>query len=384
MERAPEGTALYVHVPFCVAKCHYCDFFSVPAAGWDVSGVVEAILLEAAARAPRRPSTLFVGGGTPSLLDINQLARLFNGLHEFSEYRGSTEEVTIECNPESLDRDKAAAMLDLGVTRVSIGFQALDRSTLELFGRVHDTDQSLRAYEAVRAAGFSSVNIDLIYATPGHRPTSWRATLDRVLDLQPEHLSAYNLAFEQETLFSRWLAEGKIRPLDEELELELFAITRQLTASRGLAPYEISNYAQPGHQCQHNINYWNNGGYVGLGPSAASHVSGRRSGNTREIDEYTSRCEAVGEAEAWAESLGCREKLGETWWIGLRASRGVDPRHAREVARWKEPTDPALELATSLLNQGLLELRSERYCLSERGLPLADRISAEFLCPEKT
>ena len=384
MERAPEGTALYVHLPFCVAKCHYCDFYSVPAQGQDISGVVEAILFEATVRAPRHPATVFVGGGTPSLLDIEQLTRLFDGLQEATAFRETAGEVTIECNPESLDRDKAAAMLDLGVTRSSIGFQSLDRATLKLFGRVHDADQAFRAFEAVRAAGFASVNVDLIYAAPGHEPESWRESLHRVLDLHPEHLSAYNLSFEQETTFARWLAEGRIRSPDEELELELFAITRELTASRGLPPYEISNYARPGHQCLHNVNYWNNGSYVGLGPSAVSHLSGRRAGNAREIDDYLRCCRASGNAEVWTERLGPRAKLGETWWIGLRASRGVDPHHARDVADWIEPADPAQELADLMVGQGLLERRHERYCLSERGLPLTDRISAEFLCAEES
>ena len=211
---AAEGTPLYVHLPFCAAKCHYCDFFSVPDEGHDLEGMVAAILREAEERAPRRPRTLFLGGGTPSLLPIPLLRRLLDGLHEFTGWRDSVEEATAECNPESLDRDKARAFVDLGVPRLSVGVQALDDQALALFGRVHTADDSLRALEAAREGGVEALNADLIYAWPGQTLEAWEHDVHAILGFSTEHLSAYNLTYEEDTRFKRWLDRGtSTRPL---------------------------------------------------------------------------------------------------------------------------------------------------------------------------
>lgn len=368
-----------MHLPFCEAKCHYCDFFSLPAEGQDVDGMVGAVLEEARLRAPRKPRTLFIGGGTPSLLSRAQLERFLDGLDELTQYREHAREVTLECNPESLDADKARLLLDRGVRRLSIGFQSLRPETLELFGRVHDASQSFRAFEAARSAGVEDINVDLIYAAPGNDADRWRVDLQRVLDLGLDHLSAYNLAFEEDTVFSRRLRDGTLAPLPDELELEMLAITREMTATAGLAAYEISNYARPEHECRHNLNYWANGDYVGLGPSAVSHIEGVRLGNTRGIEAYRGAL-AGGEGPAtWSERLEPTARLGETWWLGLRRTRGVDPAEARAVAGVDEGRDPAVPVARGLVEQGLLERDGARYRLSARGLPLADRVAAEFL-----
>lgn len=351
----------------------------MPAEGQDIDAVVDAVLAEARQRAPLHPRTVFVGGGTPSLLDETQMRRFLVGLDEATRFTSSAKEVTLECNPESLDRDKAALMLDHGVRRLSIGFQSLELDTLKLFGRVHDVDESFRAYDAARAAGVQDVNIDLIYASPGHDTAAWRAALQRVLDLEPDHLSAYNLAFEEDTVFSRWLASGKLKQLDEELELELFHLTRALTAEQGLHAYEVSNYAREGRACAHNENYWSNGAYVGIGPSAVGYVGGARSGNARGTSSYVQAIAKQGHANAWTETLEPAARLGETWWLGLRRSRGVDPSEARQAAGFVGDTDPAIGTAETMVGYGLLELEGPRYRLTEQGLPVADRVAREFL-----
>jgi oxygen-independent coproporphyrinogen-3 oxidase len=253
---------------------------SVPAEGQDRGANLDALLREIDRFAPTHPTTVFVGGGTPSLLAIDELTRLFDGIERASAFRGSATEVTVECNPESLDREKARRLLDLGVTRFSIGFQSLSNDVLELFGRVHSVDDSFRAYEAVRAAGATNVNIDLIYAIPGQSAEQWERDLERVLALGPDHLSAYNLTFEEDTLFRRWLEEGRLSKSPEEVELALFDATRRQTSASGLHAYEISNFARSGHRCAHNENYWRNGTYLGVGPSAVS-KSERRAPATR-------------------------------------------------------------------------------------------------------
>jgi oxygen-independent coproporphyrinogen-3 oxidase len=378
--RAPEGTALYVHLPFCAAKCHYCDFFSVAGEGQDTGGLIAAILAEARERAPRRPRTVFLGGGTPSYLSASELRVLLEGLQAITDFRSSSAEVTAECNPESLTDEKACLLRELGVTRLSIGFQSLQAEVLELFGRVHGVADSFRAFESARRAGFERVNVDLIYAHPGHTAETWRRDLARVLALGPEHVAAYNLTFEEETPFERRLASGELQPLPEDEELELFALTRELTARAGLPAYEISNYARRGEECLHNLNYWRNGEYVGLGPSAASKVGFSRFGNPRSIALYRRAIERGESAAAWSETPGAALRLAETWWLGLRLASGVEPERARRTAGL--PPDPGSDafeaLACSLAAEGWLVRRAGAFALSERGLPLADTIAKRF------
>jgi oxygen-independent coproporphyrinogen-3 oxidase len=375
------GTALYVHLPFCAAKCPYCDFFSVPAEGQDLSGTIDAILAEAQARAPQRPRTVYLGGGTPSLFPERQLARLLDGLDAATDFRSSAIEVTAECNPESLDEDKARCLLDLGATRLSIGFQSLRPELLALFGRVHDVDDSFRAFEAARRAGSRNVNIDLIYAAPGQDLAGWLEDLSRVIALGPEHVSAYNLTFEEGTLFRRWLEQGRLQRQPEDSELEFFLGTRARLTEAGYAPYEISNFCLSDQLCAHNVNYWHNGAYVGLGPSAVSRVGPRRAGNVRSISEYLRRIRRARSAEDWSEEPGARVRLGETWWLGLRLREGLSPAEARERAEgraWREG-DLGEAIAERLAGEGLLERSGGRYRLTERGLPLADAVAREFL-----
>jgi oxygen-independent coproporphyrinogen-3 oxidase len=381
--RAPEGTPLYVHLPYCAAKCPYCDFFSVARsgnAGFEVESTIDALLAEARLVAPPRPRTVFLGGGTPSFLSARQLARLLDGLDRLTDFRASAEEVTAECNPESLDLQKARNLLDLGVDRLSIGFQSLDEGVLAFFGRVHSAHRALSAFEAARAAGARRVNVDLIYAAPGLSSERWAADLERVLSLQPEHLSAYALTIEEGTAFHRLAQSGKLCSVPDELELEQQAIARELTAAAGLMAYEVSNYSLPGEECLHNVNYWENGAYLGLGPSAASKVGATRRGNPRSIETWRAAALAGRPSPAWSETLPPEARLGETWWLGLRMSRGLTPEGARRTAGFETPgPDPALPIAERLTDQGLLERSGDHYRLTRRGLPLADHVGREFL-----
>ena len=381
------GTALYVHLPFCAAKCHYCDFFSIAVDGPHVPQVeplIDAVLAEAGRRLPRdlglAPRTVFIGGGTPSLLSTAQLTRLLDGLDRLTGFRASAGEITAECNPESLDRDKAACLLDLGVNRLSIGFQSLRPAVLESFGRVHEVDDSFRAFDAARAAGVSNLSVDLIFAAPGQAPDEWEHDLGRVIDLAPDHLSAYNLAFEEDTLFKRWLDQGVLERQSEESELAMFETTRRTLAARGYDGYEVSNFSLPGRQCDHNINYWLNGEYVGIGPSAVSKQGQRRFGNLKALEAYRRGAGVEAGVEAWSEELEPAARLGETWWLGLRLSDGLDPRRALETSGAPASAGVAAEeLAVGLEGQGLLRHEGSRWQLTERGLPLADAIARQFL-----
>lgn len=392
------GTPLYVHVPFCVVKCTYCDFYSLTSEGHDVDATITDLLDEARVRAPTRPPTVFLGGGTPSLLDEDQLTRLLDGLHAITGFRDSAVEVTAECNPESFDESKARRLLELGVTRLSIGLQSLRAEVLEEFGRAHSPEEGLAAVRAARAAGVRHLNVDLIYAVPGQTVEQWRADLAAVLELGTEHLSAYELTFEEDTPFARWLDEGRIVRPPEDDQLSMFRLTREMTAAAGYEAYEISNFARPGEACRHNENYWRNGPYVGIGPSAVGKLGHRRRGNPRSLPAWraavedlrrggsgTSRVEDAGPAaprrgsQPWEEELEPLARLAETWWLGLRTAAGVDARVARETAEYDAPDDPAETLARSFVADGLLEEHAGRYALTWRGLPLADAVGQKFL-----
>lgn len=384
VRRAPQlqpepGTPLYVHVPFCLAKCTYCDFFSLPAEGQDLPGTLDTLLLEAERRAPRRPRTVYLGGGTPSFYSVEELARLLDGLDRWSGFRESASEITCECNPESLDLEKASALRDLGVDRLSIGFQSLDPRILELFGRVHSAEQSFAAFEAARSAGFQRLSVDLIFGAPGQEPGAWEEELSRVASLRPDHISAYQLTYEEGTQMHSWSEEGTLNRLSEEQELAFFWATMRRLSASGYDAYEISNFSLSGSECAHNINYWRNGPYVGIGPSAVSKIGPTRFGNPRQLKAWRSAIEAGRFPAAWEETLPAARRLGETWWLGLRTREGVSPAEARRVAGFGAPDDPAERLAAELVPQGLLEFLMGRYRLTPRAWPLADAVARLFL-----
>ncbi len=380
------GTALYVHLPFCVVKCPYCDFFSVESRGQDRQGTLEAILAEARLRAPQDPVSLFLGGGTPSLLNEKELCMLLDGLDAICGWRASACEVTAECNPESLDGPKARQLVELGVGRLSLGLQSLDPNGLRFLGRAHDRPMALAAYEAARSTS-AEVNVDMIYALPGQSLAMWEAELAEVLALNPDHLSAYNLTFEAGTQLELRRSRGEVVPADEEVELACFNLTRELAATSGLEAYEISNYARPGMECQHNLTYWANGEYVGLGPGASSYVNRVRCANPRGLAPYLRWVASDGHATLTREELSGIRRLGETWWLGLRRVKGVEPGEAIQAAgltmgqgseaEWVQ--DPALALAHDLAKVGLLESHQGRWRLTPAGWPLADGVARQFL-----
>ena len=383
MPRAPglrpePGTALYVHVPFCVAKCTYCDFYSLVPDGQDLPGTIEVLLLEAERRAPDRPRTVFLGGGTPSFYSTQELARLLDGLDRRSRFRSSAVEVTCECNPESLDLPKARALRELGVDRLSIGFQSFDPRILALFGRVHDVRDSLAAFEAARAAGFERVSVDLIYGVPGQGLAQWELELERVLALRPDHVSAYQLTYEEGTPLTAQLRAGRFERLDEELERSFFELTHGLLGAAGYDAYEVSNFSLNGKQCLHNMNYWANGPYLGLGPSAVSKIGPTRFGNPRSLLPWRQAIQAGRFPAAWEETLEARSRLGETWWLGLRTRAGVEPASACRIAGF-EGSDPTEALRRRLVVLGFLEASGVRYRLSARGWPVADAVARHFL-----
>jgi oxygen-independent coproporphyrinogen-3 oxidase len=319
---------IYIHIPFCVAKCHYCDFVSRPLAAAALEPYLAALEREIAAapEAGRRTGTVFIGGGTPSLLSGEQLSRLLDAVRSaFAVEPGA--EISIEANPGTITAAKAADFHAIGVNRVSLGVQSLDDALLARIGRRHTRRDALAAFELLRAAGFDNLGIDLIHGLPGQTPAIWQRDLARAIDLGPEHLSLYALGIEAGTRFAAELSAGRLELPGEPEELEMLASARELTAGAGYERYEISNFALAGHRCRHNLDCWNLRDYRGFGAGAHSFLrtpAPVRLANTPDLDEYVLRIFSEGDAVVMREEPSPRQFAGEALMLGLRTADGVE------------------------------------------------------------
>ncbi|MBI5623933.1 MAG: radical SAM family heme chaperone HemW [Elusimicrobia bacterium] len=357
---------LYVHVPFCSGKCSYCDFVSFPGRAASVPGYLKALEAEAGLRPAARPETLYVGGGTPTELSAEDLAALLGSVRR--SYPGPVfEEATVEANPESLTPEKAAALREGGVTRLSLGLQTTDDRLLERIGRRHRFSDAVRAFRLGRDAGFD-MSVDLMFGLPGQTLEGLERSLSTVLAMRPEHLSVYGLDVHEDTPFGR---EGVVH--DEDLGRAMFELVIVRARAAGYHHYEISNFALPGRECRHNMLYWRNEDYLGLGPAAVSHQDGERSTNSPGLDEYRSGVLAGRRPLAHAERLEGKEKLGETAMLGLRLLDGAELGPELEEAFARE-----LE---SLAERGLILRDGRRTRLSSEGLFMANVVASEFVAP---
>ncbi|RMH04995.1 MAG: radical SAM family heme chaperone HemW [Planctomycetota bacterium] len=370
------GVSLYVHLPFCVSRCRYCDFNAWAWRGQDLGRHVDAILAEARLRAAElAPQTVFLGGGTPSLLPAEELARLLDGLAEITGFRGGSIETTIEANPESLDAATAQAAREHGADRLSLGVQSFRPEVLRAYDRAHGPEEVVAAVAAARAAGFRRLNLDLIFAFPGQDPADLAADLGRAVALAPEHLSCYELSFEPGTPLTRARDAGRFPPADpEERRLELFEQTRRLCAEAGLRRYEVSNFARPGAECRHNLAYWRSLDWVGLGAGAAGWRDGERRRNLERPEEYEAAVFAGRDPAAERERpdprtiafdclmMGLRLEEEGVWLPRVERIAGVDPRRV-----WPEELE-------RLQREGLVELAGERLRATARGFVLLDSV----------
>jgi oxygen-independent coproporphyrinogen-3 oxidase len=271
-------------------------------------------------------------------------------------------------------------MKTLGVNRLSVGVQSLDPATLEFFERPHTPEQALAAVEAVRSAGFQRWSVDLIHGAPPENLATLQRNLLEILSLGPNHVSAYGLTYEPGTPLHARLERGAFEAQDEDDELANLAETRRTLEGAGLRAYEVSNFSTSGEECVHNLNYWKNGPYVGLGPSAASHVRGTRTGNARSLSRWRRAVLDRSAEPAWHETLDPLGRLGETWWLGLRLAEGVDLGGRRIIKKWDDASkDPALPVAQGLETQGHLERVGDRFRIPEASLAIADHIGKQFL-----
>jgi len=326
-----ETVSLYLHIPFCHTRCHYCDFNTYAGILPLREPYVQALLIEieqAGALAQhtngtsRRARTIFFGGGTPSLLSAAQIAHLLRACHRAFAIDEDAE-ITLEANPGTLDQEHLRGLRAAGVNRLSMGAQSFDAKLLRTLGRIHTPADIRQAVHAARAAGFTSINLDLMFGLPGQTMEHWRETLSQALALHPEHLSLYSLIIEEGTPFYTWTQEGKVIPGDEDLCADMYEYADERLQEAGYENYEISNWALPGHQCRHNLTYWHNLPYLGIGAGAYSSFGGRRFSNVLEPLEYIRLLKAGQRPEAGSETVGRTQEMTETAFLGLRTAIGL-------------------------------------------------------------
>lgn len=397
-----DTVSLYLHIPFCHAKCHYCDFNSYAGMLGMRERYVDALLREityAGARArhsdgtPRRCRTIFLGGGTPSLLLPEQVLAILDAARAALAVDADAE-ITLEANPGTLEYGRLDEMRAAGINRLSMGAQSFDADLLRWMGRIHTPEEIESAVHAGRAAGFTSINLDFIYALPGQSLATWEATLERALALAPDHLSLYSLIVEEGTPLFRWVAQGKVTPPEDDLAADMYERACELLARAGYQHYEISNWARPGHECRHNLTYWRNLPYIGLGAGAHGWTGRERYAETRPIRDYLARVAAGSAATDSAahddppalaiverETIGAELAMTETAFLGLRLVEGLNL--ARFERRFGVTFDAHFgERLSALDGFGLLERSDGTIRLSERGLLLGNEVF-ERLLPEQ-
>ena len=381
-----ETVSLYLHVPFCHTRCHYCDFNTYAGILPLREPYVQALQVEIKqagelARHPdgtaRRARTIFFGGGTPSLLSATQTSHLLQACRRAFALDEDAE-ITLEANPGTLTPEHLIELRAAGINRLSIGAQSFDAALLKTLGRIHSPGEIYQAVHAARAAGFTSINLDFMFGLPGQTMQHWHETLDQALALRPEHLSLYSLIIEEGTPFYTWTQEGSITPGDEDVCADMYEYADERLQAAGYENYEISNWALTGHQCRHNLTYWHNLPYLGMGAGAYSSFGGRRFSNVLAPLDYIRLLKAGLRPEAENETIERVQEMTETAFLQLRTARGIhlpsfEQRFSESFAQFVGDRLRAVEAA------GLLEHTQEWLRLSKRGRLLGNEVFLRLL-----
>jgi len=359
---------LYLHIPFCHRICPYCSFYKHTPGGTPIGEFVAALGKEAAWRGSFRPSSVYLGGGTPSMLSPKHLSDLFASLKSAFDL-SETAEITLEANPATFDLEKARLFKSLGITRVSLGIQSFSPHVLETLGREHSPEQASESVRILREAGIGSVNIDLMFSIPGQSLADWESTLRHAVSLDPNHISAYNLTYEEDTAFFDSLKNGTYAE-NEDHDADHYHLAEEILTAAGFDHYETSNYSQSGHHSQHNQGYWRGDDYLGLGPSAVSTIAGVRQKNIPDTAAYMAQVNSIGHAIQETETLTPAQRRIELIALGLRTTAGIPLSLLGEES---------LEKAKTLATENLLTIGHENLRLTALGRPLVDPIAAELI-----
>ncbi len=405
--KATRVSSLYLHVPFCAQKCVYCAFYSEPSGGELINRYVAALIRELEIVADDlRPETIFFGGGTPSLLNLRQWEQILRAM-ERQNFLGA-QEFTVECNPATVSADKAKLLRDFGVNRISMGVQSLDEALLDRLGRIHSREMVFKSFEILRQASFKNLNLDLMFAIPGQTLEMWRATLAEALALGSEHLSSYEVIYEDDTPLFAQLQAGEF-DVDEELACTMYEELVERATTAGFRQYEVANFARetrssesivhspqsgrfqprtvntglttadiPAFACQHNVNYWRGGSFYGLGPSATSYVRGVRTKNWSNTQLYCEQLENGKRAIESREELPPLKRAGETAAFGLRMNAGWPFEEFRRTTNFDLRQEWSADM-DQLAGRGWAEISPDRFHLTPQGLRFADAAAEMFL-----
>ncbi len=395
---------IYVHVPFCLRKCAYCDFLSFPGNRQMQREYTEKLMEEIECQSARAEEyqvvSVFIGGGTPSILNTKDMKAILLALKDRFEILPDAE-ITMEVNPGTVTAEGLVCYREAGVNRISMGLQSADDKELRYLGRIHTYDEFLKSYQRVRMAGFDNINVDLISAIPGQTPESWKNTLKKVTMLKPEHISAYSLIVEEGTPFydrygqhvetesCSMSAEERRRLMalpdlpDEETEREMYYLTRDFLMEQAYERYEISNYSKKGYECRHNIGYWTGVEYLGLGLGASSYMNGCRFHNTSDFKEY---CQASLDQEdefervlrQGFERLTIEEKMEEYMFLGLRLTGGISA-HGFVSSFGQNIQNVYGPVLDGMIKNGLMEMKDGYFRLTSRGIDISNYVMSQFL-----
>lgn len=397
---------IYIHIPFCVKKCAYCDFLSAPSDNGTMESYVKALVKEIKLSKEKMEDylidTIFIGGGTPSILDGSLIEKILEALKKNSKISENAE-ITIECNPGTINEPKLQSYKRAGINRISFGLQSANDKELKSIGRIHTYAQFLESYHMARECGFDNINIDLMSALPGQSEKSYQETLEKIIKLNPEHISAYSLIVEEGTeMYCRVenaKAKGETILPGEEEERKMYYQTKELLAKAGYERYEISNYAKKGYECRHNIGYWERRDYLGFGIGAASLYQEERYNNVSDIQKYMVQLLNKDIANISSDGKGCvamthqnilqvieenqqklsvEEQMEEFMFLGLRMMEGVSVKGFEE-AFGKKYQDVYGSVSDKLVVQGVLEQSGNHIRLTERGIDVSNYVMAEFM-----
>lgn len=371
---------LYIHIPFCVQKCQYCDFLSGPSDQETKARYIEALLAEIQAAQDVETYeivSVFIGGGTPSVLEAEAIASIMGAIQK-KFYFSPEAEITIEANPGTVDLEKLKAYRRAGINRLSLGLQSTDPAELKMLGRIHTYEEFLLSYQWAREAGFHNINIDMMFAIPGQTGESWRSHLRQVAELKPEHISAYSLIIEEGTPF----AERELDLPDEDTEYQMYEDTAEILEEYGYHQYEISNYAKEGYACRHNIGYWRRTEYLGLGLGASSLYEGRRFSNTRDMKEYLEFSGNEERTRRDITELSRNDQIEEFMYLGLRMTEGISEIDFEQNfgQKLKNIYGPVLK---KYKETGFLEKDGTNWRFTRKGIHVSNHILADFLLDEE-
>lgn len=376
--------SLYIHVPFCISKCAYCDFLSFPSDEETKQRYVDSLCYELQAYSLTQHEsigTIFVGGGTPTSLSGKQLKQIFDCVFEYF-YVLDDCEISIEINPKTLDKEKLEFLKSGPINRVSIGLQSVFDHHLKTLSRIHTYEDFLKTYHDILDCGISNINIDLMFGLPNQTLEEWNETLEKIVGLNPNHISAYGLIVEEHTPFYRMYHNGELQLPDEELERRMYYLTESYLKEHGIYQYEISNYSKSGYECKHNLSYWTDVNYIGVGLGSSSYILGSRYANTTDMDDYLANASHIDKVREKTSEPSRNRRLEEVIFLGLRLNRGINLAWLNKTFNnplenvFKEAYKKYSDLNCFILEDGFLKL-------SRKGIDISNQVFSDFLIDDE-